>query len=167
MTIMPPRTASLPDTSTAFSERVGNVDHPVIKGARPVVGLLYGLVWICIGTDDVQGEVLVEFPVSVGVEFEGNLSRCGTVPECGRLIIGEPVAYDAPSQLVSGRHVNASLTRNIVGIGKEILASNLPLPPCSPIVETRIEWIERLALSLVWVRSFKECITVREFWLPG
>ena len=56
-----------------FSERVGNVDHPVREAVRPVVCLLDGLLWIGKGSDETQSEILVDLPVSVGVEFESDI----------------------------------------------------------------------------------------------
>src|SRR5690349_18659282 len=56
--------------SATFSERVANEHHPVIKRARPVKGLLDGLVWICVRADEAQSEVLVELPIDVSVQLK-------------------------------------------------------------------------------------------------
>src|SRR5437868_658251 len=93
-------------TLTTFSVRVGNVDHPVRQWLGAVVTLLHGLVWIGECSDKAQGEVFVKLPVSVAIKFESSICGCSPCPERARLVKTEPVAHHAPSQFLSGRHVN-------------------------------------------------------------
>src|SRR5207247_10563953 len=64
------------------SERVCNVHHPVRKSARAVVCLLHGLVGIRECSDEVQGEVLVNFPVGVDVGVDSRVCGCRSCARC-------------------------------------------------------------------------------------
>ena len=45
------------------------IDHSVLEVLRAVEGLLRGGAWIGERPDEADGEVLVDLPVAVGVEF--------------------------------------------------------------------------------------------------
>jgi len=59
--------------SAVWLERISEVDHAVKKSLRPVESLCYGPVWIRDGADEAQGEVLVDLPVGVRVEFKSEI----------------------------------------------------------------------------------------------
>src|SRR5947207_15214670 len=78
----------------------------------------------------------------------------------------EPVAHHTPSQLWGGRHVDARLVRDVIGVGQEVLATDLTLPPRAPVIKTGIQRVEGLVLRCIRVIPLEECVAVGKFGFP-
>src|SRR4051812_10881509 len=117
---------------------VGKKHHSVFEVLCAAGGLLDRLLGIGESGDEAGREVLVDLPVDVRVAFEGDLAAGDTRSVRRRLVREEFVEDDAAADVLGWRDVHARLMRSQVRVRQEVLAGDLALPPCAPVVEAEI-----------------------------
>ena len=63
--------------------------------------------------------------------------------------------------------MNTRLVRDVVGVRQKVLASDLTLPPCAPVVETHKQRVESLIFGRFGVVALEERVAVGKFGFPG
>src|SRR6266576_2492479 len=102
--------------------------------------------------------MLFDLPVEVGVELKRNIGRRRARAKSSGLWKMEPIAHHSPAQGIRWRQVNPCLVRDVIGVGKEVFAGDLALPPLAPVVETQIQRVEGLVLRCVGIISLEESV---------
>src|SRR4051812_49181758 len=162
-----PSMGKSPCRRSGGSEGVGQIEHPVLEAVRAVEGLLHGQPRVAVGGDDAEREVVVELPVAVGVDLEHHVAGRDVGAEGLRVVELEQVPDHPGADPVGRGQVHADHVADQVGVGEEVLAGDLALPPGAPVVEAGEQRVERLAPRGLRIVPLEEGVAVGELRLPG
>src|SRR2546422_2789655 len=141
--------------------------HAIPKVLRPAIRLRDGLAGARPRRDRADGEVLVDLPVRVPVQLDGDVARRHRGPDRGRLVEHELVEDQAGPDAVDGSHVQPHLVREQVRVRDEVLAGDLALPPGAPVVEAQEQRVEGLAPRSGGIVALGKRETVRQGRRPN
>src|SRR5262245_43008698 len=111
------------------SVTVAKVHHPVSEGRRAAGRLLDGRTGIRECEDEAGSEVLGDLPVGIEVGFERDVLLGHRRRNRLRLIEAKVVEDQPSADRLVWLHVNPYLVRDEIGVGEEVLAGDLALPP--------------------------------------
>src|SRR5262245_15236710 len=145
---------------------VAKVEHPVSEEGSASSRLLHSTARVGKRNDDAGREVLVQFPVGIEVRFHRDVvvNHCW----CYRLgLIEVKVIKDhASTDVRPGFNMRTNLMGDEIGIGKEVFAGDLTLPPGAPIVKAEEQRIECFVAGRRRIIALKKGIPIRQLRLP-
>src|SRR5580765_5410908 len=159
-------TLTLNSDGVDASVAVGKEHHPVFEVLSAACGLLNAGAWIGKRGDEACGDVFVDLPVGIQVDFAREIALRD--PRTKRAsLVGEEVPVDhAAADVLVWSQMASNLVRDEIRIRKEVLARDFALPPCAPVVETQEQGIERLVLGRRRIVPLEQRVAIGELGLP-